>query len=249
MHNIWTLARREYRHYFISPIAYVVALVVLLTVGIFYVINIYYAGSQGIYSGATAPDIGIVIGPLSTVFLLTSPALTMRLLADEQRTGTMELLLTAPIRDWELVVGKWLGALLFSLTLIAVTLIFPIVLNQLVTPGIDQGVMMASYLAIILLVMAFLALGTAVSAIFSNQFAAFFGTLILLLVFWYLIRLPTYITQVSSIINFFTYLDLSGRFNNLLTGQVALSDVVYPLSLTAFGLFLASVAVEVRRWQ
>jgi ABC-2 type transport system permease protein len=249
MQNIWTLARREYRHYFISPIAYVVALVILVTIGVFFVINVYYAGSQGIYSGAAAPDVGIVIGPLATVFLLTSPALSMRLLADEQRTGTMELLLTAPLRDWELVVGKWLGAFLFSLTLIGVTVIFPIVLNQLVTPGIDQGVMMASYLAIILLVMTFLALGTAVSAIFSNQFAAFFGTLIVLLLFWYLIRLPTYITQVSSITNFFTYLDLNGRFNNLLTGRVALSDVLYPLSLTAFGLFLASVVVEMRRWQ
>ncbi|MGD0610356.1 MAG: ABC transporter permease [Anaerolineales bacterium] len=249
MRNIWTIARREYRHYFISPIAYVVALVVLLVIGIFFVVNIYYAGAQGLYSGASAPDISIVIGPLSTVFLLTSPALTMRLLADEQRMGTMELLLTAPLRDWELVVGKWLGALLFSLTLIAITLIFPIVLNQLVTPGIDQGVMMAAYVAIILLVMTFLALGIAVSAIFSNQFAAFFGALILLMVFWYLIRLPTYITQVSSIINFFTYLDLNGRFSNLLTGQVALSDIIYPLSLTAFGLFVATVVVEMRRWQ
>jgi ABC-2 type transport system permease protein len=249
MQNIWTIARREYRHYFISPIAYVVALVVFLTIGIFFVINLYYASSQGLQTGASAPDISIVVGPLATVFLLTSPALTMRLLADEQRMGTMELLLTAPLRDWELVVGKWLGAVLFSLTLIAVTIIFPIVLNQLVTPGIDQGLMMAAYLAIILLAMTFLALGTAISAIFSNQFAAFFGTLILLLVFWYLVRLPTYVTQVTSISNFFTYLDLNGRFNNLLTGQVALSDVVYPLSLTALGLFVASVVVEMRRWQ
>lgn len=249
MQNIWTIARREYRHYFISPLAYVVGLVVLLTIGVFFVINIYYGASQGLESGATAPDVSIVIGPLATIFLLTSPALTMRLLADEQRMGTMELLLTAPLRDWELVVGKWLGALLFTLTLIAITLIFPIVLNQLVTPGIDQGLMMSSYLAIILLSMTFLALGTAVSAIFSNQFAAFFGALVLLLIFWYLIQMPTYITQVGSIINFFNYLDLNGRFNHMLTGQVALSDVIYPLSLTALGLFVASVVVEMRRWQ
>ena len=113
MQNIWTIARREYRHYFISPIAYVVALVVFLTIGIFFVINLYYASSQGLQSGASAPDISIVVGPLATVFLLTSPALTMRLLADEQRMGTMELLLTAPLRDWNWSLGNgW--ALFFS---------------------------------------------------------------------------------------------------------------------------------------
>jgi ABC-2 type transport system permease protein len=248
MRNIWNFARREYKHYFISPIAYIVAIVTLLTVGVLFVIQIYYAANQS-YFGGTTPDVSIVVGPLSTVFLLTTPALTMRLVADEHRMGTMELLLTAPVRDWELVVGKWLGAFLFTLTIIAVTLIFPMVLNKLVTPGIDQGVMLSAYLAIILLVAAYLAIGTAMSAIFTNQFAAFFATLIVLMVFWWLIRLPTYIINVDAVNQVFTYLDLNGRFSNMLSGRVALSDVVYPLSLTSLGLFLGSVVVEMRRWQ
>jgi ABC-2 type transport system permease protein len=248
MRNIWNFARREYKHYFISPIAYIVAIVTLLTVGVLFVIQIYYAANQS-YFGGTTPDVSIVVGPLSTVFLLTTPALTMRLVADEHRMGTMELLLTAPVRDWELVVGKWLGAFLFTLTIIAITLIFPMVLNKLVTPGIDQGVMLSAYLAIILLVAAYLAIGTAMSAIFTNQFAAFFATLIVLMVFWWLIRLPTYIINVDAVNQVFTYLDLNGRFSNMLSGRVALSDVVYPLSLTSLGLFLGSVVVEMRRWQ
>ncbi len=248
MRNIWTIARREYRHYFTSPIAYIAALLALLTVGIYFVVIIYYLTNQSYY-GNSAPGIDIVIGPLATVFLFATPALTMRLLADEQRMGTLELLLTTPIKDGELVVGKWLGAFLFMLTIIAVTLVFPIVLNKLTTPGIDQGVMLSAYLAIILLSAVFLAIGTAMSSFFTNQFAAFFATLAVLILFWWLIRLPTYIIQNDSINNIFNYLDLNGRFNAMVAGTIKLSDIVYPLSLTALGLFLSAFAVDIRRWK
>jgi ABC-2 type transport system permease protein len=248
MRNIWTIARREYRHYFTSPIAYIAALLALLTVGIYFVVIIYYLTNQSYY-GNSAPGIDIVIGPLATVFLFATPALTMRLLADEQRMGTLELLLTTPIKDGELVVGKWLGAYLFMLTIIAVTLVFPIVLNKLTTPGIDQGVMLSAYLAIILLSAVFLAIGTAMSSFFTNQFAAFFATLAVLILFWWLIRLPTYIIQNDSINNIFNYLDLNGRFNSMVSGTVKLSDIIYPVSLTALGLFLSSFAIDIRRWK
>ena len=248
MRNIWTIARREYRHYFTSPIAYIVALLTLLTVGIYFVVIIYYVTNQSYYSN-TAPGIDIIIGPLATVFLFASPAMTMRLLADEQRMGTLELLLTTPIKDGELVVGKWLGSFLFMLTIIAITLVYPIVLNKLTSPGIDQGVMVSAYLAIILLNAVFLAIGTAMSSFFSNQFAAFFATFAVLIVFWWLIRLPTFIVQNDSINNILNYLDLNGRFNSMLSGNVSLSDIIYPISLTALGLFLSAAAVDIRRWR
>jgi ABC-2 type transport system permease protein len=181
--------------------------------------------------------------------LFAVPALTMRLLADEQRMGTLELLLTTPIRDGELVVGKWHGAFLFMLTIIAITLVYPIVLNKLTNPGIDQGVMLSGYIAIILLTAVFLAIGTAMSSFFNNQFAAFFATLAVLIVFWWLIRLPTYIIQNVSINNILNYLDLNGRFNSMLAGTMSLSDIIYPISLTALGLFLGAAAVEIRRWR
>jgi ABC-2 type transport system permease protein len=248
MRNIWTIARREYKLYFTSPIAYIAALLTLLTVGIYFVVIIYYTTNQSYYSN-TAPGIDIVIGPLATVFLFAVPALTMRLLADEQRMGTLELLLTTPVRDGELVVGKWLGAFLFMLTIIAVTLVYPLVLNKLTNPGIDQGVMVSGYIAIILLTAVFLAIGTAMSSFFNNQFAAFFATLAILIVFWWLIRLPTYIIQNDSINNILNYLDLNGRFNSMLAGTMSLSDIIYPISLTALGLFLSAAAVEIRRWR
>jgi ABC-2 type transport system permease protein len=248
MRNIWTIARREYRHYFTSPIAYIAALLTLLTIGIYFVVIIYYMTNQSYYSNS-APGIDIITGPLATVFLFAAPALTMRLLADEQRMGTLELLLTTPIKDGELVIGKWLGAFLFMLTIIGITLVYPVVLNKLTTPGIDQGVLMSAYLAIILLTAVFLAIGTAMSSFFNNQFAAFFATLAVLIVFWWLIRLPTYIIQNDSINNILNYLDLNGRFNSMVAGTMSISDIVYPVSLTALGLFLSTVAVEIRRWR
>ena len=248
MRNIWTIARREYKLYFTSPIAYIAALLALLTVGIYFVVVIYYVANQSYYSN-TAPGLDIIIGPLSTVFLFAAPALTMRLLADEQRMGTLELLLTTPIRDGELVIGKWLGAYLFMLTIIALTLVYPLVLNKLTTPGIDQGVLLSSYLAIILLTAVFLSIGTAISSFFNNQFAAFFATLAVLIVFWWLIHLPTYIIQNVNFTNVINYLDLSSHFNAMVAGTISISDIVYPISLTALGLFLGSVAVEIRRWR
>jgi ABC-2 type transport system permease protein len=248
MRNIWTIAKREYKHYFTSPLAYVAALLTLLTIGIYFVVVIYYTANNSYYS-PTAPGINIIIGPLATVFLFAAPALTMRLLADEKRMGTLELLLTTPIRDGELIIGKWLAAFLFLLTIIGMTLIYPIVLNQLTTPGIDQGVLVSAYVAIILLAAVFLSIGTAMSSFFNNPFAAFFATLALLIILWWLIKLPTFVIQNNEFNNILNYLDLNSRFNSLLNGTLSFSDVIYPLSLTALGLFISTVTVEIRRWK
>src|SRR3989304_4288884 len=129
MHNIWTIAQREYKLYFATPIAYMVAFMILLIIGFIFYVNLSAALAQQF-----APGIDLVLGPLITLLLFGIPAITMRLIAEEQRMGTIELLLTAPLRDYELVVGKWLGGLLFILTLVALTWIFPFVLNALVDP-------------------------------------------------------------------------------------------------------------------
>src|SRR5512146_588214 len=179
MRNIWTIAKREYDHYFISPIAYVVAFMILLTVGVIFAINVYYYIQNAFQNfGGGTPDLSPVTGAFGFLLVLTIPALTMRLLADEARMGTLELLLTAPVRDFELVTGKWLGGLLFMLTILAVTLVYPLILNSLVTPGIDQKLAISSYLGLALVMASFLALGVGISAVFTNQIAAFFVTLV-----------------------------------------------------------------------
>jgi ABC-2 type transport system permease protein len=247
MRNIWTIAKREFNNYFSSPIAYAVAFLFLSIVGIIFVLNLL-AMSNSPYGYSDAPDVRMVTGPMAFMLMLAAPALTMRLLADEVRMGTMELLLTAPLRDYELVVGKWLGAFLFILVLIGVSLVFPLMLNQMVKPGIDQMQMISAYLGVILAAAALLGLGVGISAIFSNQIAAFFTTLILFVILWWLIGAPASILPTGGAV--FSYLDMSSQiYNNFNEGIIKLSSLVYFLSLTSLGLFVGSSAVEIRRWR
>jgi ABC-2 type transport system permease protein len=172
----------------------------------------------------------------------------MRAVAEEQRTGTLELLLTAPVRDWEVVVGKWLGAVTFIFFVLLATWVYPIILNNIVDPGIDQGVLVSGYIGLFLMVSAFLAIGVAVSSLFSNQIAAFFTTLGILLVLWMI----SYPAQVMGSLggDLFRYLDMSEHFYpTFYRGIIELKDIVYYLSAIALALFLGSVSVETRRWR
>jgi ABC-2 type transport system permease protein len=215
----------------------------LLVLGI-----IFYANIAGSMIQQFPPSIQGVLGPLMTILLFATPAITMRLLAEEQRLGTMELLLTAPVRDWELVVGKWLGGFLFLLTILAVTWLYPIVMNQMVDPGIDQGPLITGYLGVVLICAALVAIGVAVSSLFANQIAVFFATLGIYLVLW-LIGIPTQAMGAGGS-ELLRYLDITEHFyNTFYQGIIDLSDVIYFLSLTALALFLGSVSVETRRWR
>jgi ABC-2 type transport system permease protein len=251
MRNTWTIARREYHRFFTSPVAYVVSFVILLTLGIMFALTILVYSQNALNAGfggpQGAPDISSITGTFTFLLVLSVPALTMRLVADENRMGTMELLLTAPVRDWELIVGKWLGGFLFMLTVIAVTLVYPIILNSLESPGIDQSQMMTAYLGVILVTAAFLALGVGASSLFSNQIAAFFITLGLFIFLWWLIGFPAQYVGAGG--DIFSYLDMKAHFyNSMNTGVINLSDLAYYFSLIALGLFTGTAAVEARRW-
>jgi len=170
------------------------------------------------------------------------------LLADEQRMGTLELLLTAPLRDAELVTGKFLGAFLFMLSLVALTWIFPIILNILVSPGIDQGLLITGYLGLVLLIGVFIAIGVAISSLFTNPIPAFFATLGVLLILW-MIGFPAQAGGGTGS-TLLSYLDLSEHFyNSFYTGILELKDILYYLSVIAFALMLGTVSVETRRWR
>ena len=260
MRNIWTIAKREYDHYFISPIAYVVAFLILLTIGWIFVVYLASFRQNAFQSFGAVPDITPVTGSFGFLMVLTIPALTMRLIADEARMGTLELLLTAPVRDFELVAGKWLGAFFFILSILGVTLIYPIILNgivigsvtilpPLVSPGLDRLLMLSAYAGVILVAAAFLALGVGISAIFTNQIAAFFVTLSTFIILWWLIGFPANVLQPGGAQQMFQFLDMKTHFYNAFgAGSIALSDFFYFLSLTALGLFIGTTAVEVRRW-
>ena len=243
MNNIFLVARKELQSFFASPIAYVIYCVLFLILGLFFYLEIAAAAVQQF-----APSIQVIIDPLVSVLLFTSPAITMHAFAEEQKNGTLELLLTAPVRDWEVVIGKWLGGMAYLAIVLAITWIFPMILNVVVQPGIDQGLLISNYLGLLLLFGSFLAIGVWVSTLFKNSIAAFFATLGILLVLWVIGYAGTVMGATGGEI--FSYLGIREHFyNSFYRGIITLKDVVYYLSLIIVGLFLGSVSVETRRWR
>jgi ABC-2 type transport system permease protein len=243
MRNVWIIASREFRHYFVSPIAYALATMLYLILGGIFFINVYY----GLQTGQITPDGRIVIGAMVTILLFATPAITMRLLADEYRMGTMELLLTAPVRDWELVVGKWLGALGFMFVVLAVTWVYPLILHRMTSPGIDQGTLVAAYVGLLLMVGAMLAIGVFISALFRSPVAAFFVALGVMLGLWIVGGLASSSGTLGEVAGYLSFVD--HYYNNFYLGVLDLGDAVYFLSLTALALFLGTQVVEARRWR
>lgn len=247
MRNIWTIASREYRNYFSGITAYLFAFLLLLVIGgVFYASLVSVMQSFGQFS---PPGAEVVTGPIMFVLVFACPAFTMRLLSEEMRQGTIELLLTAPVRDSELVLGKWLGAFMLVATLVGVTLVFPLTLNAITDPGIDQGPLVAGYLGVLLVSAAFLGIGVAVSSLFNNQVASFLVTFFVIVVFWWIFSMFAQVGGQGST-QIISYLDMSTHFyDNLYMGVIDLSSVIYLLSLTAFSLLLGTVSVETRRWR
>jgi ABC-2 type transport system permease protein len=243
MQNAWTIARREFRHYFVSPIAYAVAIFLFVVLGILFYVNV----SFGMATGQIPPDGRVVMGPMVTLLLLTVPFLTMRLIAEEAGSGTIELLLTAPIRDWELVLGKWLGAIGFIGLLLVITWIYPIVLHRMTTPGIDQGVLLVAYLGLLLMMSSIVAIGVMVSAFFRNSLAAGFATLAVILILWVIGGLASGYGGANEVLRYLSFGD--HLFDNMFQGVLDLSDVLYYGSLTVLALFVASQVVESHRWR
>src|SRR4030066_857744 len=243
MRNVWTIARREYKLFFISPVAYVVAFFFMILLGYFFCGGLVVAMNYSAYYGSYAPGVDIVIGPMVTLLVFAMPAMTMRSIAEEMRMGTMELLLTAPVKDWELIVGKWLGAFFFMLSLLAITLIFPIVLNFLVKPGIDKSILITGYLGLVLMVASLTAIGIFISSLFNNQVVVFFISLAIVLVLWFVIR-PLAVDASSANSQILTYMNFINHFMSFFRGTIDLSDIVYYLSVTSLALFLGIVSIE-----
>jgi ABC-2 type transport system permease protein len=247
MRNTWTIAKREFAHYFVSPIAYAVAVLFLSILGLLFVANVNNVAQQG-----GSPSISFVFGPLTTLLLFFAPVLTMRLLADEQNKGTLELLLTAPLQEWELVVGKWLGAWLFGLCLLATTTIFAVILYAYGNP--DTGVVYAGLLGLALLIGAILAIGVFASSITGNLIASVAIGYAFVLTIW-IIGFVGQVVRVlfggnQAITTVAEYIDFAGHFsNNFNRGVIDTTDIVYFVSVIVVALFMATRVVEARRWR
>lgn len=235
MRNTLTIAQRELYAYFVSPIAYVVAAAYLVIGGYLFSLILYFSREA---------TMRFIFGNLNFILLLIAPMITMRLLAEERRSGTIELLLTSPVRDWEVVVGKFLASLILFLAIVALTLVYPLVLFVFGSP--DGGPIVAGYLSLLLSGGSYLAVGLFTSSLSRNQIVAAVLGIVILLVLWLADAAGSFVGgNLSSIL---AYLSLANHSNDMMRGVIDTKDVIYYLSFIAAFLFLTVRSLETRRW-
>jgi ABC-2 type transport system permease protein len=241
MRKVLALVQRELLGYFSSPLAWVVATAFLLYNGFWFWIIVSYLNRPE--TMAMAP-LKLIFG--GTVFfwfflLFILPVITMRLLAEERRSGTLEVLLTSPVSEAQVVVGKFLGAFLFYLFLWLPTAVYPVILASYST--IDWKVVLSGYLGIALLGMPFMAIGLLTSALTRNQIlAALFAFLILAVLFAIPILENLVINPAFK--GLLSYMSLWDHMDDFAKGIVDTRRMVYHLSVTGLFLFLATRALE-----
>lgn len=237
LQNTLTIASRQFRGYFNSPVAYIVVCLVLLILGPLFWEPFFLMGH------ASVRQMFSFLGPLMAV---AAPAISMGLIAEERRSGTLELLLAMPVREAEVILGKYLAALGLLVVLLAMTIFYPISVAQL--GNLDWGPVVTGYLGIFLEGAALLAIGMAASSFTENQLIAFFVslTISMLLAFflgWFLPFIPTgALTTVAEGLAFDHHLESMTR------GVIDTRDVIYFLSVSTLALMLAFRALESRRW-
>jgi len=242
MRNVVLILRREFASYFATPLAYVFILIflVLANAFTFYVGDFYQRGQADLRPF-------FMFHPWLYLFLI--PALTMKLWAEERKSGSIELLMTLPVKVWEAVVGKFLAAWLF--TAIALALTFPIwiTVNYLGSP--DNGVIFASYLGSLLLAGGFLAIGSCMSALTRNQVVAFIlgvvACFVLLLAGYPLVLDAFQGWAPETLINAIASLSLLTHFQSITRGVLEARDMVYFVMLIGFFLFTTAVAIDLRK--
>lgn len=238
--SAWIVFRRELTTYFTSPFAYTIAAAMLLLTGLLFTRDL-------IVSVAVKPaDPALVPTIFSFLLIFFAPLITMRLLAEEQREGTLELLLTAPVPDSAIVLGKFLGAWTYYSLVLGVTFIYHLILNA-ITPA-DLGHAMSAYIGIWLYGGAALAVGLVFSAITENQIVAAFLGMIGLLLLWMGDAAGQIIANLE-IARIVRQLSLQGHYSSSFAqGLVRGEDIVYFAGIIAVMLFVAIRLVEAKRW-
>ena len=237
MRTTRAVAWKEIQVFFTNPMAYIVGLIFLGVTGFFFTLDLGdpfpEASLSNFYQGATL------------ILILLAPALTMRLLAEEQKLGTIELLLTSPVRDWEIILGKYLAAFGFLFVMIALTTYFPLLLFWFAEP--DPGPIYSGYIGLILYGSAALSIGILTSTLTSNQIIAFVVAAGLLLLLFFI---DTRVDAVTGLwATLLSEIGMRSHFNDFARGIIDTKHVVYFLSITALFLFFSIRALESRRWR
>jgi len=236
MSNTLAIARREFASYFNSPIAYIVVTVYLILSGFLYFTELFLNGQadmRGFFS----------LAPL--LFFMITPFLTMRLLAEEKSQGTLELLLTMPVTDWQVVVGKYLASIGLICVLLLLTLAFPITVASL--GPLDKGATVAGYIGMLLMCGTYAAIGLMASSFTKNQIIAALLALFIgfgLYIVGQMVQvMPSWIAPIANAISIHT------RFQNIARGVIDTRDLLYYFSMIFGCLLIAQTTLDSRRWR
>ncbi len=257
MSNIFAIAQKEIRSYFASPIAYVVVGLFAVLFGYFYIIALSFLvrfSMQAGMAGMRGPEtininefvIRPVLGNTAVMLLFLLPMITMRTYAEEKRSGTIELLLTSPLTNLQITLGKFLGAVTLFALMLAVTSIHIGILFWYGEP--ELWPILSGYLGLLLMGTAFISLGLLISSATKNQVVAGVITFAVLLLFWiiqWIADSPGGGTTQSVI----AYLSVLNHFEDFAKGIVDTKHVVYYASFITFGLFLTAKSVDSERWR
>ncbi|MFB3131965.1 MAG: ABC transporter permease subunit [Rhodothermales bacterium] len=233
MHEIWTLTKRELHAYFDSPAAYVVLSVFLLFTGWFFGSTLFLENVASLRS---------VFNIVPFIFLFFIPAITMSTFAEERRAGTLELLLTFPVRDWQIIAGKLLAVSLFLLVAIALTAFYTMTVSLL--GDLDFGATVGGYLGLFLLGTTCGAIGIFASSLTRNQIVAFILGFAIIFALFLLDKITTFVP--GTLAGVLQYLGIDFHYQNLLRGVIDTRDVLYYVSMTAFAFLLTAYTLARR---
>lgn len=255
MSNILAIAQKELRSYFASPIAYVLIGLFALVFGYFYVTVLHYFVRQSMQMGQFGMGPGPMninqqmIRPLllnaSVIILFMMPMLTMRTYAEEKRSGTIELLLTSPLTDLQIIVGKFLGAMALYAAMLLVTMIYIGILFVYGNP--EWRPIATGYLGLLLLGGCFISVGLLISSVTKNQIVAGIITFVVFLLLWVISWIGSLAGPGAEKI--LTYLSITEHLDDFIKGVIDTKHVVYYLSFMIFGLFLTAKSVDSERWR
>jgi len=253
MRNVLAIADREVRAYFASPIAYILIGFFLLPFGVFfylYLDNFLKQGMQMAQYGGGSLSINqqVIRGVLqnaSVIILFIMPMITMRTYSEEKRSGTIELLLTSPVKDVEIILGKFFGALGLYATILFVTLLYMGILFYYGNP--EWRPLISGYLGLLLMGGAFIAIGLLISSTTNNQIVAGVVTFVVFLLFWIIGWFGD--TAGPTIGPITRWLSITEHFDDFSKGIIDTKHVLYYLSLITFGLFLTAKSVDTERWR
>lgn len=254
MSNILAIAQKELKAYFSSPIAYIVIGFFAFVYGYFYWVMLTYfvrAGMQMTPMGPQSLNINEqMIRPLlsnvTVVVLFVMPMITMRTYAEEKRSGTIELLLTSPVSDLQIIMGKFVGAMGLYAVMLAVTVVHIAILFVYGSP--EPKPLLTAYLGLLLLGGCFISLGLFISSLTKNQIVAGMVTFAVFLMFWVI----SWVGSVSSggwFGDVASYLSIIEHFDDFAKGVIDTKHVIYYLSFITFGLYLTAKSVDTERWR